>query len=112
MNITAIRIDATTRTVRLVTMGTALADFYREIGCSTIEAVHLRGIAPGDLLYVDEEGLLTPGKNFFVFDGYPQPIAGNGIIIGHDGKGDTISATTPLELVWHRVGFLVKQLDS
>lgn len=31
-------------------------------------------------LYIDEEGLLNNPEHFFIIDGYPQPLAGNGAI--------------------------------
>lgn len=44
-----------------------------------IELVRIR---PDVELYVNEEGLMQTPQDFFTFDGYPQPLAGNGVIFG------------------------------
>jgi hypothetical protein len=39
----------------------------------------------GDVLFVDDEGLLKRCDHFFRFDLYgPQPLAGNGVLVGPD----------------------------
>jgi hypothetical protein len=38
----------------------------------------------GDVLYVDDEGLLKKQENYFMIEGQPQPLAGDGIIVGPD----------------------------
>ena len=36
----------------------------------------------GDILYVEDDGLLTPNKYFFMVKGQPQPLSGDGIVVG------------------------------
>jgi hypothetical protein len=107
--ISAIKIDVKWRTVNIVTMSKGLHDFYMHIGCNLMEAVYPQGLDPRDRLYVDEEGLLTPGKEFFLIEGFPQPLAGNGLIVGHDDEGEAVNAHTPFNSVWPRVQFLAKR---
>jgi hypothetical protein len=107
--ITAIKIDVRHRTVVRVDMGTELQDFYWHIGCTCMEAVYPRGLDPRDRLYVDEEGLLTPGKKFFLIEGFEQPLAGNGLIVGHDDEGETVSAHTLFKDVWPKIEFFVNR---
>ena len=33
-------------------------------------------------------------------------VQGNGLIVGHDAEGESVSAATPLSVVWPRVSFL------
>ena len=63
----------------------------------------------GDTLYVDDEGLLKPGMRLFGIrrpDG--QPLAGNGLIIGSDKRGNSVDAKSGLvdiqtQLEWTRL---------
>jgi hypothetical protein len=46
----------------------------------------------GDVLFVDEEGLLKNPEYFFEIKGAYQPFGGNGIVVGTTNSGDSISA--------------------
>lgn len=61
----------------------------------------------GDELYVHEEALLQrPLPNdWFIFDGFNQPIAGNGFIVG-SGLDDWAGAHSTVDQVKPRVRFL------
>ena len=60
-----------------------LEDCYKLIGCRMVECV---GGIPNEQhdLWVDEEGWFNEDNDFFTIEGYPQPIRGNGIILGID----------------------------
>jgi hypothetical protein len=45
----------------------------------------------GDAIFVDDEGLLKTCDRFFVWAGYHQPIAGKGLILGSNRRGDSVS---------------------
>jgi hypothetical protein len=52
----------------------------------------------GDVLYVDEEGLLKPAATFFMIEGHMQPIAGNGAVVGREmtnERGDYTGTAAP-----------------
>lgn len=98
----AIKIDATAHTVTEIEIDNTLKSYYREIGCRTIEAAYPRSLPPSDVLYVDEEGLLRDNlasQPFFAIRSYPQPLVGNGLIMGVDGDGESVSPTITLEEV-------------
>jgi hypothetical protein len=48
----------------------------------------------GDILFVDEEGLMKPQVAWFRLTGKDQPMAGNGVIVGPE-VGDTIRTMPP-----------------
>ena len=55
----------------------------------------------GQVIFVDEEGLFKPQRHFFMFKGYDQPIAGNGVLVGREinDRGDTaVPSITPKAL--------------
>jgi hypothetical protein len=84
----------------------SLQDVYKTIGCKCIEAVRSPVLRGRDVLYVDEEGLLHDPNLFFKIEGYAQPLAGNGLVIGTNRAGDDVAAVTPLEVVKHSVQFM------
>jgi hypothetical protein len=102
--IRAILINTQAQQVTEVKVNPVLAAYYALLGVELVEAVHPRGIAAHDVMYVDEEGLLKP-NSFFQFRGYPQPLAGNALIVGTDEDGNDIDAATRLLDVQMRVRF-------
>lgn len=106
----AILIDVNNKTIREVTVtkderGSQLKSMYEHIGCELVEVVN---IGENDI-YVDEEGLLNllPTTNFFMWKGYPQPLAGNGLILGYDDStGDSTDVTLTVEDVKNNVRFM------
>jgi hypothetical protein len=68
-----------------------LGYMYKILECSLVESVYL---SHGDILFVDEEGLLrssTIAKGFFRWLAYPQDLSGRGIIVG-GGDGEELDA--------------------
>ena len=62
-----------------------------------IEAVYPAWLQSGDILYVDEEGLLNScPKAWISIDGWPQPIAGRALVLGTDSEGASTSYTTSM----------------
>ena len=42
-----------------------------------------------NMMYVDEEALFKKGVKSFMFEGYPNPIFGNALILGVDKEGNS-----------------------
>jgi hypothetical protein len=103
--IKCIRIDVTNEVVHEVEINDNIQDIYKQLGCDLFEVVR---IDETNDIYVDEEGLLklTDESKFFEYDGYPQPLSGNGLIFGHDENGNSISTTLTIEEVREKVKFL------
>ena len=59
-------------------------------------------------VFVDDEGLLklTPESKFFLWEGYPQPLAGIGMVAGNDGMGETVATTLSVNAVKDKIQFL------
>ena len=63
----------------------------RALGCEYFEVVTYIN-RKQECLMVDEEGLIRgPVEHFFFWRGYPQPLAGNGLIVGTDDEGETVA---------------------
>lgn len=56
-------------------------------------------------LYLDDEGLLFPGRRMWRLKGYPSPLPGCGLIIGTDAEGDSTDTRLSLPEVQRRVAW-------
>ena len=66
-------------------------------------------ISPTETVFVDDEGLLKNPSHFIMFEGYPQPLAGNGLILGlNRDNGEEVSTKLTVEEVKAQVTFLSK----
>lgn len=54
---------------------------------------------------VDDEGLLKNPTHFFLFQGYPQPLAGRGLVLGLNSAGETVSTTFNARAIMQLVSF-------
>lgn len=101
-------IDPVSQTITEAEHDGSLDDIYRLLSwedhkCGGIDAITL---ADTECLYVDDEGLLArPPLPLWEFTGYPQPLAGRGLLCGLDREGSSVStglsvaAIAPL-VVW------------
>jgi len=103
----AILIDPHTETVSVVDYNGDFREISRIIGdgCRAFTVVNI-GYS-NDGIFVDDEGLLREQATpFFKFRGYPQPLAGRGLILGADEVGESISPRVTLQQVKDSVEFL------
>jgi hypothetical protein len=64
----------------------------------------------GDIIYVDEEGLLKQPEHFFTLEGFPHVIrAGNSYVVGTNSEGKSIDAQSSLQWFKDTVVFLTRQ---
>lgn len=92
-----ILIDPWLKTITEVDCGEGINDMYRLMSNPLGPKVNVFCIGMnwpnGDVLYVDDEGLLKRGMRLFDIgriDG--QPLAGNGLILGSDAEGNSVDA--------------------
>ena len=95
-------INAIAQTITEVEVGD-YKTFYPLLGCDCFTTV---GLEEEDTLYVDDEGLLKSPFDFFMYEGYPQPLAGNGLVMGTNDEGESIAPKMSLEDLKSRVTFL------
>ena len=106
MLVKGLLIDPKEKTITEVQHDTAdYKEIYKLIDCepSPFTIVH---IGDGrDVIFVDDEGLFKDPRYFFTIAGYPQPIAGKGLVLGGNEEGETISAEITLEDLKKVIGF-------
>ena len=103
----AILIDPIKLDVTEVNIGTDYREIYKQIDADTFECITIN--KNGDAIYIDEEGLLKPFETqcFFMFSGYPQPIAGKGLILGlNRATGESENPTITVKEVIQKVSYL------
>ena len=77
--IKALFIDVVKQSVTPIEIKNKFTHYYPLLECQTIEAIHLEN---DDVIYIDEEGLLSEQDGYFRLKGYPQVYAGHGLVIG------------------------------
>jgi hypothetical protein len=100
----ALLIDSKNRTVKQIEIGEHYTEISKAIGCDVFSAPHI--MQNNDTLYCDDEGLLKNPEHFFLLDGYPQPLAGNGLILGCDDEGESIDVSMNLVELSSKVTFM------
>lgn len=103
----SILIDPFTRTIKEVDYNGDFHQICEFIQCDTFDAVRVSD--KGDAIFVDDEGLIS-GKEqaFFGWLGYPQPLAGRGILLGCNmNDGESTDTTFTLEQVREGVVWLM-----
>lgn len=100
-------IDSSNRTVTQLEEHCTLEYLQQKMGgyieCATQFAIgHLN-----HTLYVDEEGRLKKIRNYFLLPRiYPEPLAGNGIIVGLSRSGDSTDCRVSLEDIRSQIRWL------
>ena len=79
-----------------------LTDDENELDCCTFDVIR---IDDREAIFVDDEGLLKMPRYFFKYEGYGQPLAGRGLVLGNDDEGETIATKLTADAVRARVAF-------
>ena len=95
-------IDSQARTVTETDYNGDYRHIYKLIGVETFTVVRINDY---DSVFVDDEGLLNNPRYFFTLKGYPQPLAGNGLVLGCDDEGESVEPRMSLEDLRAVVGF-------
>lgn len=101
-------IDAVNRTIREDEYSGDYKDIYRLGGFDLMTAIALDD--KGETLFIDDEGLLKEDLNdCFLLHGpdfnYPQPLAGNGVILGTNEEGESVDTALTVETMQRNVLF-------
>ena len=100
----AIFIDVENQKIELIKIQDDLHSIYKQINSTSFDSVR---IPNGDYVYVDGEGLLNLNNNskFFMIEGYPSFLAGNGLILGVGGGGDSTDVHSNPEDIKNKIVF-------
>jgi hypothetical protein len=85
----AVLIDPFAKTIEEVDYSGELDDVYRLTWTDIVETVQ---VDREHHMYVDEEGMMQKDQRFFRVAGYPQPLAGRGLIVRSDREGNDVPA--------------------
>jgi hypothetical protein len=105
----AILVDAVEKTVREVEYDGELETTYRLLRCGLVDVVR---VGDGNVMFVDDEGLLTAESDdspfFVLLNGWT--FAGSGLIVGDsDDEGDTTPCTVDADDVRAGVVFATRK---
>lgn len=102
----AIKIDVIDKKIIEVEISSNYKDIYKVLDCDLFTCISPDGFLDGDVLYVDDEGLLKdPAIGAFSIKGYPQVLSGHGLILGTDKEGGSISCKIDINTIIKRVRF-------
>ncbi len=101
----AYKIDVVARQVSEIAIDDAsrLKSMQAFVGGYVAQALRLDD---DNLIYVNDEGLFEADAAFFAVPGGHQPFAGNGLVVGTDEDGASVSPTIGIEEVRSRIVFL------
>jgi hypothetical protein len=92
-------IDSETKTITPVDYNGDYKTIYTHIGCDLFDIVYAESGGHRISVFVDDEGLLNNPQHFFMLDGWADPLAGNGLVLGDaDEEGETLAAPDDLDL--------------
>ena len=60
-------------------------------------------------VYVNEEGMMVWPEHFFMIEGARHPYAGNGVIVGRDGNGETTETIVTAKKIKPMVKFMSRE---
>lgn len=95
-------IDPEAKTIKQVVHNGDYKQIYEFTGCDCFTVVQIDDV---NCVYVDDNSLLDSPRYFFVLKGYPQPLAGKGLVLGVDREGETIGSNFELEELQPLVSF-------
>lgn len=99
----AILIDSKNRIVTKIEITEDIKDIQQALDCQIFTTgTYLEN---GDVVFVDDEGLINGTDHFFAYSGAHQPFAGNGLIVGTGPEGETVDCEVSLLEVASKVKF-------
>ena len=100
----AILIDVKTQEIKEVEHDNTLQNIYDLIDCRAFDLVRIDDV---NSIFVDDEGILKDNL-YFEYSGSENvfKLAGNGLVLGVDDEGNSISPTLTIEDVKGKVNFL------
>lgn len=100
----AFKIDVVKKDVYQVEITSDIKSIYKHLECDCFAQVGRR-MPNGDILLVDDNGLLNPSIGSFEIGTYPNSLSGHGILIGTDEAGETVDVKTSIDWLSRSVRF-------
>lgn len=109
----AILIDPEAKTITEVEYTGDYKNIYEHIGADCFTAVGIDHYENEDreTIFVDDEGLYREPQYFFIWQGYDQPLAGKGLILGTNAEGESVATSYGLDYVKSMVRFVDVELS-
>lgn len=90
-----------------------LQTYYRALSHESMpvdrfEVFRPANLAAGDALFFDEEGKFKIAERGFIMPGLPEPIAGKGLIVGADRRGNSANVETNPAVIARYVRYLAR----
>jgi len=105
----AIRIDAKNQTISMIDIEKGLATLQEHVGGYIEAALYF---PDGDVMYVNEEGLLNNPEHFQFWPKHKRMFAGDGIIVGSDDEGNDIDTTLTIKDIEDACVEFVNQFEA
>ena len=100
----AILVNVKDRSVNPIELDGSLEAIYKAIDCRCFAvATYLDN---GDAVYADDEGLFGNPQYFSEIGEYPEPIAGNLLIVGSTHDGDSTDCVSTVEEIKNDIIFM------
>ena len=94
----AFLIDPETQEISEVIYQGVYTDIYKHIGADCFDVARFND--KGDGVFVDDNGLAMEPNKFFLIRGNVNPLAGKGLVLGCDDKGDSVAPSKGVTLEW------------
>lgn len=101
----ALKIDVIKKEVYEVEITTSIDTIYKHLECDCFAQVGRR-MPNGDILLVDDNGLLNPSIGAFEIGTYPNALSGHGVLIGTDSAGETVDVKSDINYFRQLVRFV------
>lgn len=105
----AVLICPFTRKITDIEIEPGLAAMYEALSHEShpVQMVEVVACGQGDI-WVDEEGLFKDSMGWFTLPHHPHPIAGRGLVLGHDGEGNSTDTPFDAATVSQIVSFVLR----
>ena len=93
----AYKIDVCAGDVTEVDYDGSIDTIYKHIACDVFTIVRFND--NGDVVFIDDDGLLKPFTfaDMFMVGDYPQPLVGSGLVLGTDASGESVQPSINLD---------------
>lgn len=105
MDIQAIKVDVFNQKIELIEIQSSWPSIYHELECNLIQAIYPK-LSGHDFMYIDEEGLFVDEpKGAFSIKGFYGIFLGNGLILGSDLEGNSLSCKSTVDEIKGMIRF-------